>query len=54
MLPPDGLLAMAQTAEREGFSATESDIDYRKILNEEFPDYLWHRMQDGDDSSSSD
>jgi hypothetical protein len=53
-LPPDGLLAMAQAAEREGFSATEPDIDYRKILNEEFPDYLWRRMQDGDDKPTTD
>jgi hypothetical protein len=53
-LPPDGLLAMAQAAEREGFSTAEPDIDYRRILNEEFPDYLWHRMQDGDDKSTSD
>ena len=36
-LPSDGLLAMVQLAEREGFTAIESDVDYRKILNEDFP-----------------
>lgn len=53
-LPHDGLLAMAQAAEREGLKATEPDIDYRQILNEEFPDYLWRRMQDSDDQSTTD
>ena len=53
-LPPDGLLAMAQAAELEGLSATEPAIDYRKILNEDFPEYLWRRMQDSDDKPTTD
>jgi hypothetical protein len=54
ILPPDGLLAMAEASEREGFSAPEPEIDYRQILNQEFPEYLRKRMQDGDDNSTTD
>jgi hypothetical protein len=45
-LPSDGLLNLLESVWQENPSdEVEAPINYREILNKEFPDYLMHRIQ---------
>ena len=54
-LPPNGLLRLLEAVwEANPTGEVDEPIDYREILNKDFPDYLMRRMQGDSDQTSTD